>query len=231
MRRRDAVLARLTQVVDIIGDLANEFVFLGGSVTPLLVTNPGAADARNTKDIDAIVQVTKRSSFHQVEERLASMNFHLDPQEDVMCRYKNGDLILDVMPSDPKVLLFGNSWYGLAFESPLTYELPNQKSISIINAPLFICTKFVAFKDRGAADQKDLEDIVALVDGRFELLRELEGSSAEVRSWISMCAQELLASDFPQKIDWFLPQDVASGSRAKLVIERFAEMTKLNSDA
>jgi hypothetical protein len=37
-----------------LGDLRDQVVFLGGAVTPLLVTDPGAAPARFTVDVDVI---------------------------------------------------------------------------------------------------------------------------------------------------------------------------------
>ena len=227
MARRDSVIARLALTVDLLGSLANSFVFVGGSVAPLLVTDPAAADARNTKDVDAVVQVATRGEYHDIEKQLAAVNYHLDPNENVLCRYKNGDLVLDVIPSAEDVLGFGNKWLKQAPEAPLVYLLAAQKTINIINAPLFMCTKFIAYKDRGKSEDKDLEDIVAIVDGRRELMGELKESSIEIREYIALCTRELLASDFPEKLAWYLPQDRASADREPLVKQRFGLMSDL----
>jgi hypothetical protein len=228
MARRDTVIARLAQTVELLGDLADSFVFVGGSVAPLLVTDPGAADARNTKDVDAVVQVATRGEYHKIEMQLAAVNFHLDPNDNVLCRYKNDDLVLDVIPSADQVLGFGNKWLKQAPEAPLVYVLNAQKSINIINAPLFMCTKFIAYKDRGKHEDKDLEDIVAIVDGRRELMGELRESSIEIREYVALCTGELLAGDFPEKLSWYLPQDRASAEREPLVMQRFGLMRDLS---
>lgn len=227
MARRDSVIARLALTVDLLGSLANSFVFVGGSVAPLLVTDPAAADARNTKDVDAVVQVATRGEYYNIERQLAAVNFHLDPNDNVLCRYKNGDLVLDVIPSAEDVLGFGNKWLKQAPEAPLVYLLAAQKTINIINAPLFMCTKFIAYKDRGKSEDKDLEDIVAIVDGRRELVGELKQSSIEIREYIASCTRELLVSDFPEKLSWYLPQDRASADREPLVMQRFSLMRDL----
>ncbi len=227
MARRDAVIARLTQTVDILGNLSDSFVFLGGSVAPLLVTDTAAADARNTIDVDAIVQASTRSEYQAIAAQLALVHFHLDLQEEVMCRYKNGQLILDVMPTNPEVLTFGNDWYPQVFRDPISYTLPNLKVISIINAPLYLCTKYDAYKARGQADEKDLQDIVAIVDGRSELVVELQSASREVKEHVAKCTKELFDSDFPERINWFLPQDLASAAREDLVRERFQNLKNL----
>lgn len=228
MARRDTVIARLAQTVELLGDLADSFVFVGGSVAPLLVTDLGAADARNTKDVDAVVQVATRGEYHKIERQLAAVNFHLDPNDNVLCRYKNNDLVLDVIPSADQVLGFGNKWLKQAPEAPLVYVLNAQKSINIINAPLFICTKFIAYKDRGKSEDKDLEDIVAIVDGRRELMGELREASIEIREYVALCTGELLAGDFSEKLSWYLPQDRASAEREPLVMQRFGLMRDLS---
>src|SRR3990167_7228607 len=98
MKRRQAILARLVQVVEILGSLADVFVFVGGSAVPLLVTDEAAPDARPTKDVDVVVHVLTRREYYKIEQRLRSVNFHLDIMDGVICRFKNGDIVLDVMP-------------------------------------------------------------------------------------------------------------------------------------
>ncbi|MFA6213266.1 MAG: hypothetical protein WCT03_24210 [Candidatus Obscuribacterales bacterium] len=227
MARRDSVIARLAQTVDLLGALADSFVFVGGSVAPLLVTDTGAADARSTIDVDAVVQVATRSEYQEIETRLAAAKFQLDPTEDVVCRYKNGELLLDVIPSASEVFGFGNKWLNQAPDAPLLYELATRKTINIINAPLFLCTKFIAFDERGPAEDKDLEDIVSIVDGRRELMGELKTSSLEIKEYVASSTRQLLKTSFPQNISWFLPQDSASADRDTLVLERFKMMQSL----
>jgi hypothetical protein len=123
MKRRKAILDRLIQAVDILGPLANDFIFIGGSAVPLLVTDEAAPDARPTKDVDVVVHVLTRSDYLDIEKRLQCVNFHLDIMDGVICRFKNGDIVLDVMPSDENILKFGNKWYNHATVAPLLYEM------------------------------------------------------------------------------------------------------------
>jgi hypothetical protein len=103
MKRRQAIVARLIKAVEILGPLADEFVFVGGSAVPLLVTDEAAPDARPTTDVDVVVHVLTRTDYHKVEQRLQSVNFHLDIMDGVICRFKNGDIVLDVMPTDENI--------------------------------------------------------------------------------------------------------------------------------
>jgi predicted nucleotidyltransferase len=229
MKRRQAILARLIQSVEILGPLADEFVFVGGSAVPLLVTDEAAPDARTTTDVDVVVHVLTRSEYRKVEERLQSVQFHLDIMDGVICRFKNGELILDVMPTDETILKFGNEWYKHAIVEPVSYPLLPDRSIKVINAPLFLCTKFSAYNDRGHEDEKDLEDIISLVDGRRELLDELTASSEDIKAYVSVSVTELLDAGLASRLDWFLPGDAAGAARLPLVLQRLRMMIALSS--
>lgn len=228
MRRKQAILDRLIQVVELLGPLAQEFVFLGGSIVPLLVTNEAAPDARTTTDVDVIVHVLTRSEYRNIEERLQALHFHLDMTDEVMCRFKNGELILDVMPTDTKILSFGNEWYKHAFVEPLKYHLSPKLEISVINPPIFLCTKFSAYRNRGQEDEKDLEDVVAIIDGRGEILDELALAVPEVRHYVSVSLSDLLENGLASRLDWFLPGDAASTARLPLVLDRIKALIKLS---
>ena len=65
MRREDPNREYLLIVADAIGDLCNEIVFVGGSVAGLLLTDAVADGVRATKDVDAVVEATTLSQYHQ----------------------------------------------------------------------------------------------------------------------------------------------------------------------
>ncbi len=55
------------------------------------------------------------------------------------------------------------------------------------SAPCFLATKFEAFYSRGGGDyllSKDIEDILAVVDGRLELIEELRRYDRDVREFV-----------------------------------------------
>jgi hypothetical protein len=75
VRRDDPNREYLIVVADAIGDLCNEVVFVGGSVAGLLLTDPIADGIRATKDVDAVVEATTLSQYHQMEKRLSVSGF------------------------------------------------------------------------------------------------------------------------------------------------------------
>ncbi|MDQ5938075.1 MAG: hypothetical protein QG574_5438 [Cyanobacteriota bacterium erpe_2018_sw_21hr_WHONDRS-SW48-000092_B_bin.40] len=225
MRSQDAIIARLEQLVTVIGDLTDEFIFVGGSVVPLLVTDKAAQSARVTEDVDVIVNVTSRGKLAIIEERLRAVGFNPDISGDkpVICRHVKDGLILDVMPADETVFGFSNQWYAIAAQNPLSIMLPSSKIIKVINAPVFICTKYDAFDSRGHEDPKDLEDIITLVSARQELVGELLRAPAEVINHVAAKTQIYIASSRYDELEWA----VADG-RTDVVKARFEKIAKLD---
>lgn len=95
---------------------------------------------------------------------------------DILYRTRiNGDLNLDVMPLEKDILGFTNTWYRGALQSPSRINLPNGLTIQVITAPFFLGTKMEAFRGRGRGDfqsSRDLDDFVAVVDGREDIIGE-----------------------------------------------------------
>jgi len=84
-------------------------------------------------------------------------------------------VLLDMMPSEPGILGFHNRWYPKVVQAARTVPLPNRRVIRLITAPLFLATKFEAFRGRGGNDylaSHDLEDLITVIDGRRELIDE-----------------------------------------------------------
>lgn len=227
MRRRAAIIARLVQTVELLGQLADEFVFVGGSAVPLLITDEAAPDARPTTDVDVVVHVMTRSQYHEVEKRLQELGFHLDIMSGVMCRFKNGDITLDVMPTDQDILKFGNEWYKHAPEAPVSYQLTETKTIKVINPPLLLCTKFAAYEDRGEEDEKDLEDIISIIDGRRELMDELGAAAGDVRAYVAESMTKCLDGGLGSRLEWFLPGDAAGAAREPIVLQKLKQIAQL----
>ena len=63
MRSHDPNLALLESVVAALGPLSPRFVFVGGCVTGLLVTEAANPSVRVTRDVDAIVQVVSLGEY------------------------------------------------------------------------------------------------------------------------------------------------------------------------
>jgi len=115
MRKASANLSRLITAAELLHPLLGELVFVGGSITGLLITDEAAADPRVTVDVDAIAAITSYAEYAAFSARLRALNFSEDHSEGApLCRWIQGTLILDVMPLDSRVLGFTNRWYRSA---------------------------------------------------------------------------------------------------------------------
>ena len=139
--------------------------------------------------------------------------------------------MLDVMPTDERVLGFGNRWYTLAVRTAQPVRLPSGQSIQLIAAPAFLATKLDAFRGRGAGDflaSHDLEDVTVLVDGRPELVDEVLSSDPQLRSYIADEIRSLIANpEFIEALPGHLPGDDVSQARLPLIRERLQLLATL----
>ena len=183
-----ANLRMLELVATQLGDLCKEVVFLGGCTTTFFLTDVATPDARYTLDVDCIVDVISLNQYHQFEKRLLQQGFTKSIHDEVICRWRYEDLMLDVMPTDEKILGFGNRWYKAAIHHATQHKFSNDICINLITAPYFLATKLEAFKTRGNQDflaSHDFEDIVSIIDGRPELLEEIEQSEQTLKDYIA----------------------------------------------
>lgn len=204
-------------------ELADEMVFLGGCAAGLLITDTASPPVRVTKDVDAIVQITSHHDYYQLSERLRAKGFSEDTSEGApICRWAGDSVLLDVMPTEPNILGFGNEWYGLAIENTFDYVLPTEKIIKVVTAPYFLITKIEAFKGRGDGDymfSHDIEDIMAVLEGRPELLGEAKSADSVIRKALSEEFEELMADQgFVESISGHLPSDSASQQRVPYIL-------------
>ena len=167
----------LAEAARLLKPLLDELVFVGGSTTALLITDKAAADVRPTYDVDAIAEITSYAAYADFSERLRKIGFAEDTTEEApLCRWRQKRIILDVMPLDEKILGFSNRWYRPAMEFAEERELEPKLSIRVVSAVYFCATKLEAFVGRGKGDylsSHDLEDLVAVIDGRAEIVEEI----------------------------------------------------------
>jgi len=141
-RQQNPNLDLLMLAVDRLGDLADEMVFLGGCATGLLITDSAAPPIRVTKDVDAIVQVVSLNDYHRLSKKLRANGFAEDISDGApICRWIAENIVLDIMPTDPALLGFGNKWYEPAAKNATTVQLPSGRSIRMVSAPYFLITK------------------------------------------------------------------------------------------
>lgn len=198
-----------------------EVVFVGGVTLGLLITDQGSAPIRGTNDVDVIAEIMTYADYVEFSERLREAHFTEDAgEEPLTCRWHHGNLILDVLPLSKEVLGFSNHWYGPALEHASTYTLSNGQSIGVITAPFFLGTKMEAFRGRGKGDYQashDLEDFVAIIEGREAVLAEIRESPQDLRDYLAEAADGLLQES--RFLD-VLPGFVLDAERVPLILER-----------
>lgn len=215
----------LERTVQLLGSLADEMVFLGGCATGLLLTDPAAPPIRGTLDVDVITEVASLAEYHRLAEKLRKQGFVEDLSPDApICRWKTKEVILDVMPTNPQILGFGNQWFSPAFKRAEPVTLPSGKGIRMLPAPYFLATKLEAFNDRGGGDYLlsiDMEDIVAVLDGRPEIIDEVRRSERKLSDYLAERFSTLLKErSFLDALPGHLPSNSVSRARLPLLIER-----------
>ena len=214
----------LQEAIDLLGPLAGELVFLGGCATGLLLTDPAAPSPRVTMDVDVIVEVGNLSGYHRFCERLKERGFTEDTgPEAPICRWRAGRIVLDVMPTDPSILGFGNIWFARAFTAAQEVELPSGSTLRLLPAVYFLATKLEAFDNRGEGDfllSRDMEDVVAVLDGRPELVNEVKAAEKDLRLYLVKRFSDLIRDqNFIDALPGHLPPDTASQARARHTIQ------------
>jgi hypothetical protein len=168
--------ALFESVVQLLAPVLDELVFVGGCTTGLFITDPAAGGVRPTKDVDAIVDVTSYAQYAALSERLRALGLAEDTTPGApLCRWRQSNLIVDVMPVNEHVLGFSNRWYATAIETAQTLDVAGHE-VQVVTPALFVATKLEAFHGRGDDDvvaSHDLEDIIAVVDGRQDLRAKL----------------------------------------------------------
>lgn len=196
------------------------------------MSDPAAASARVTYDVDLVVEVATLQDYHRMEEKFASKGFARDMVADApICRWRYREIEVDLMPTAPGILGFSNRWYPLAMVTAEKRALPSGVTIRLIAAPLFVATKFEAFVDRGAEDllgSHDLEDIINVIDGRPELADEIARADGELRSHLAgKCAALLAMPNFMNYLPGLLTQDATLPERVAEVAARLRRIADL----
>lgn len=226
-RHRYQCVERVLEVAALLGELADEVVFVGGAAAGLLINDPAIPEVRPTLDIDVIVEIGTRGDYYRLQERLRAKGFREALGETVLCRFHHGRIVLDVMPTDPHILGFANRWSADTARSAQTLEIDGVRLRAATPAH-FLAMKLEAFHGRGRGDfmaSHDMEDIVAVLDGRLELVAEVAAAAGNVRAYLAEQFATLLRNeDFLDALSGHLPGDAASQQRLPLLLRRLERL-------
>lgn len=223
----------MIEMIDVVAqslgdDLLVKVVFVGGCTTALLVDDVVTLQhIRSTEDVDMIVEVLSKSEYQDLCQKLRQRGFKESVEDDVICRWRLGSMIVDVMPTDQEILGFSNIWYPEAVEFAKSYQLPSNRIIRVVSPTYFLATKIEAFAGRGNNDflaSQDIEDILSLIDGCSSLIADLHAANKKVKSAIAAAIQTFLnESDFEYQV-----QSVAQDRQHEnLLFERLIEISHL----
>ncbi len=135
------------------------------------------------------------------------------------------------MPTDEDILGFSNKWYSQAIENSNEVELEANLKIRMVTAPYFLATKIEAFYGRGKKDflaSHDMEDIITVIDGRQEIIKEIYASSSYLRAYLSDQFQDFLTNElFIESLSAHLLPDKASQARLPILLERIRKIADI----
>ena len=103
----------------------------------------------------------------------------------------------------------------------------------MVSAPYFLITKLEAFAGRGKGDylmSHDMEDIIAVLDGRPEIVNEVKSVELELTKELSKRFNTLLQDNrFIDSISGHMPTDTISQARVSTIVNVLNEIVNYKS--
>jgi hypothetical protein len=174
-----------------LGEILNQFVFVGGTVVELYASSDTYQEARQTDDVDCVVEVTSLANYYVLEEKLRQLGFKDDMFEDgPICRKLYKGIKVDVMPTEEHILKFSNRWYKEGFSNAQNHVLTSSTTIKILPVSYFIASKLEAFFSSSRAHNNDVyashdfEDIIYILDNCDNIIEQIQTTNDSVKSYI-----------------------------------------------
>jgi hypothetical protein len=173
--------------------------YVGGATVGLYLDEAFVAGVRGTDDVDCVVEIAAYADMARLEKKLRQLRLRHDTSPDApVCRWRCGanDIKLDIMPMVEEVFGFANRWYQKGMRQTQDVALPSGRQIRIFSSPLFLASKLEAFDNRGHGDfmaSRDIEDVIAVLDGRTGVVGEVRQAEPEVRQFLAERAATLLS--------------------------------------
>lgn len=184
--RNNKAIEDVRKVAAALEDLNEKVVFTGGAVTGLYADDPGAGSIRPTKDVDVTVEISSISELNMFQKKLAEKGIFPANDEKVMCRFKCGEILLDVMGTERVSWAPSNSWFKPGFRESIELEIGSETRIRLFRVEYFLAAKLEAFHDRAfdARLSNDFEDIVYVLDNRLNIVKEIGSAAVEVKKYL-----------------------------------------------
>lgn len=207
-----------------------DYVFLGGSVLSLLVTDPVADTVRVTKDVDVMMDIRSRKDYHKMETLLSALGFKHDTRDGApICRWICEGTTVDVLPVRQDVLGWESEWFEDALAAAKPCKCGNHE-VRAITAPYFVALKLEAFESRGEHDflcSTDFEDVICLFNGRESIVDEIAACENLRKPLAEKFAEYLRCRDLDDAVEGFVQTEPNSSSRKAAILMKFAKTAKL----
>jgi hypothetical protein len=142
-------------------------------------------------------------------------------------------MTVDIMPTDGGFLGLNTTWFKEALATAAEREFSHHR-LRLVSPVAFLATKYTAFVDRGDGDYNashDLEDFVTVVDGRENIVAEVDAAPSALRRYIIASVRGLLAApSFLEALPGHLPSDRASQQRLPLLRSKLLSIATLNGE-
>lgn len=229
-------IALLEEAANVLGpELLDRMAFVGAAALSLWITEEGAPPPRATRDVDLIVELGTLADYYRLGEELREKALVENENAHQLCAWRHPatGLELDVLPTDEEILGFSNRWHSRALRASVRMRLPSGTPIRAVPPPYLLATKLDAFASRGLDSSgepdflgsRDFGDVVALVDGRAELVEEVQSADSTLRGFIAERINSL-ARDFRFEggVAGALLPDAASQARNLVIAERIQKL-------
>ena len=147
--------------------LLGKIAFVGGGILPTYLPKGFDANIRVTYDLDIVIKLAHYGRLEELNERLGKLGFYPDSKSQIICRYTDQKIVLDVMPTNSEVLGFSNRWYEVGLINKEWITLNDIINIPRFTIDYYLATKWEAVEGRGKQDwrtSKDMEDIITLTN-------------------------------------------------------------------
>ncbi len=140
---------------------------------------------------------------------MRTKGFRNDISDRVICRWIYKNIIVDVMPTDEKILGFSNIWYSQGIAHKIVKPLPDGEEIFVFSPEYFLASKFEALKNRGTADLRQshgFEDIIYILDNDPQVLQIIRNEEVSVQKYLKEKFRVILAdTNITEAIESALP--------------------------
>ncbi|WP_139959574.1 hypothetical protein [Flavicella sediminum] len=225
MENRVINIAVVAEVARALKSIKEEIVFVGGAVVSLYTDDPAADEIRPTQDIDMTLNIVNISKWVNLQEELANLGFHPDPQGHAICSYRYKDIPVDIMSTEDGPLGPANRWYKIGFQNLWTVKA-NDQEIKIFSAPCYLATKFEAYNNRGNdyRTSHDIEDIIYVFDNRTTIVDEIATTEKTIKSFLIEELEKIITRGLLEEVLMTHIHPLMIEERLPLVKEKIEEI-------